>query len=74
MGKFKVNMEYRTNELASIPTNTIVEVHLKDGSIRVYDNIHYPEKFANKVFKGSNNCEKIIVKNGEEEYTIEKSN
>lgn len=74
MSKINVGREYRTNELADIPSNTSVEVYMKNGSIKVYDNIHYPEKFANRIFKNSNDCTKIIVKRGSETYTIEKSN
>lgn len=74
MSKFKVKSEYRTNELASIPSNTSVEVHMTNGSIRVYDNIHYPNKFANSIFRNGADCIKIVVKQGSEEYTIEKPN
>jgi len=71
-GKFKVNPEYRVSDLSHIPTNTLVEAHMRSGSVKVYDNVHYPEKFARAIFNREESCLKVVVKKGEEEYEIEK--
>lgn len=71
-GKFKVNPEYRVSELSRIPSNTVVEAHMNSGSIKVYDNVHYPERFARAIFNREDGCLKVVVKKGDELYEIEK--
>lgn len=72
MSKFKVKKEFRVSELSHTPSETIVEAHMNNGSVRVYDNVHYPEKFANAIFNREEKCTKVVVKNGDNEYEITK--
>lgn len=62
-GKFKVGEEYRDNPLSKTDSPISVEVHFSDGkSTRVYDNVHFPNKFAEKIFNRDHSVSHVIVK------------
>lgn len=71
-GKFFVGIDFRKNELSSAKTNLIVEVHSTEENIKLYNNIHYPDAFAKKIFKNNNKVTHVIVRNAVDnsEYTI----
>ena len=58
-GKFFVGNEFRTNKLSTVPSSVRAEVHAADGTIKIYDNIHYPSAFFKKVFKENPTYTKI---------------
>ena len=53
-----VSQEHRTNVLSSNPGGSTVTVHYVDR-IKIYDNIHYPKAYVNKL---ENNPKDPIVK------------
>ena len=50
-GKFKVGNQYRNNPLSNKPSSVIVELHERNGTTKVYDNIHNATAFINRAFK-----------------------
>jgi hypothetical protein len=62
-GKFKVHEQYRTNQLSSVKSSISIEAHYSDGrSSRVYENVHFPDKFVKKMFKSNDLVDYVIVK------------
>ncbi len=53
-GKFKVAKDYRKNPLSKSESSISIELHYRDGSIRIYDNVHYPKSFCKKSFESDN--------------------
>ena len=62
-GKFKVSEQYRTNQLSSVKSSISIEAHYSDGRpSRVYENIHFPDKFIKKMFKSNDLVDYVVVK------------
>lgn len=62
--KFKVGKNYRQGELSKVESNIEIEVVYTDPlkSSRIYDNIHFPNKFANKIFERNSDIKKVIIR------------
>ena len=61
--KFKVGESYRNNPLSKDESPISVEVYYSDNrSTRVYDNVHFPNKFAEKIFNRDPSVSHVIVK------------
>lgn len=61
--KFFVSEEFRRNDLSSIKSSINATVHYTgDKSSRIYDNIHYPNSFAKKVFEQHTDIDYIEFK------------
>ena len=74
--KFFVGTKFRRNKLAETNTNIRAEVHKPGHSIKVYDNIHYPNALAKKIFSESSGVTHIVFKNlvdGSEDTIYNKS-
>jgi hypothetical protein len=69
-GKLYVKPEFRKNALSDVDTETRVEVHTTNETTKVYNNIHYPQAFARKVFNESSSCTHIEVIAPAGNYTI----
>lgn len=62
-GKFKVGESYRNNPLSKTESPISVEVYYSDNrSTRVYDNVHFPNKFVEKIFNREPLISHVIVK------------
>jgi hypothetical protein len=62
-GKFKVARQYRTNALSDSESPITIEVHYSDGrDSRVYDNVHFPDKFTKKIFDLNETATRVIVR------------
>ncbi len=62
-GKFKVARKYRTNALSDSESPITIEVHYSDGrASRVYDNVHFPERFTKKIFDLNKTAIQVIIK------------
>ena len=70
--KFFVDTKFRHNKLSVKNTSIRAEVHIPGSQVRVYDNIHYPNAHANKIFKSSPATTHIVYKNTQDgsEHTI----
>ena len=60
-GKYNVASEYRTNPLSSIFSSTTIQLHEKNGTTKVYDNIHNVNAFLNKAFRNKSILSATIV-------------
>lgn len=72
-GKIRVSDEFRTSDLSNIKTKNEVHVKYLDGHIRVYDNIHYPNKFINKVFSKNSDVVNATIVNSDGEIMINRT-
>jgi hypothetical protein len=61
--KFYVGNEFRKNKLVEKESPIVAEVHQDGKPIKSYVNIHYPEAFANRVFKNSPLTSRVIFRN-----------
>ena len=62
--KFKVDKNHRQSELSEVESKIEVEVVYTDPlkSSRIYDNVHFPNKFANKIFERNSDVESVIIR------------
>ena len=51
MKEINVKDEYRTNELSTVPGGVVVSVQYNDGTIKHYDKIKDPVKYASRIKK-----------------------
>lgn len=70
--KLYVAPEFRKSDLSGIDTDTRLEVHIA-GEVKVYNNIHYPNGFAKKVFTNNPSCTHVEVISPDGNYTINRS-
>jgi hypothetical protein len=74
-GKYKVRQEFRTNVLSKIDTEVNAEVHFDNSAtVKVYENVHYPDKFANSVFRNNADASEIVFKDlsTQSEYSVKR--
>ena len=50
MDTYRPTSRYRKNSLSNKPTNTVIKVVFEKHEV-IYDNIHYPEAFVDKILK-----------------------
>jgi NADPH-dependent 7-cyano-7-deazaguanine reductase QueF-like protein len=62
--KFKVDKNHRKSELSEVESKIEVEVVYTNPlkSSRIYDNVHFPNKFANKIFERNSDVERVIIR------------
>lgn len=70
--KFQIGPEHRTNDLSHIDSPLKAEVYYQNGKIRIYDNIHYPDRFADAAFRNNSQVSsvKMVSESGDHEYVI----
>ena len=51
MKEINVKDEYRKNELSTIPGGSTISVHYHDGTIKHYDKVKDPVKYAARIKK-----------------------
>lgn len=60
--KYKVGREYRTSDLSHQTSSYVLEANMSNGTTKIYDNVHYPEKFARTMFSRHADITSILVK------------
>ena len=62
--KINVGRQYRTNELSDLKSSILIEVYYLDGkSTRIYNNIHFPDRFVQKIFRNDKSVDYVVIKN-----------
>jgi len=59
--KYKVSRQSRTSELSDIETSMLIEIHFNNGTVKIYDNIHYPINFCKRAFNDDSSIDYAIV-------------
>lgn len=62
MSESKNYSKNRINDLSQIKSDIEVEVFHKNGRSVTYDNIHYPTRFCDRVFKNDSRAIKAIIR------------
>jgi hypothetical protein len=62
MAKFKVKSQFRKSDLSLKASSIEAEVHFVNEDTKVYDNVHYPGAFSNKVFQRNMNATHVVFK------------
>ena len=57
----KVGDEFRTNPLSNVPGGSTVRVTFKNGSVRDYDKVKYPQSFINKILEIASDVESAKI-------------
>jgi hypothetical protein len=61
--KFKVGESFRKSDLSQIKTSREVWAVYNNGDTKIYDNVHYPDAFAKKIFMNDSKIDHVIIKN-----------
>ena len=73
MAKFKVNPQFRKSGLSLQESSITAEVEFKGvDTKKIYDNVHYPERFAGATFSNNSSAIKITFKDDSDgsEWTV----
>lgn len=65
--KYAVNRQFRKSNLSHQDSPITAEVHFEGSDTKIYDNVHYPNPFANKIFNENSNATHVIFRDSSED-------